>query len=225
MGSPSLGGMQLGEWLGSQQGSAALQQRTEGRRAIYLPHHHTYTLEKTFGQKISWGLPENDVFLFEEQTTSVQNVVAMNCPRPSPVALPYAAAFSFQEEYRWIQDDSWAVKPSSFLHRKGLIFLLNPSVQSPGPGPLLQVYQAVDKLKQGHRPAWSSTSDVHPRPSCCVHPSPSSRTQNKFTSPHFTHFSSSAREKLHSEAMAAKIASPLKFLWLFLRQRRENGCM
>lgn len=133
MGSPSLGGMQLGEWLGSQQGSAALQQRTEGRRAIYLPHHHTYTLEKAFGQKISWGLPENDVFLFEEQTTSVQNVVAMNCPRPSPVALPCAAAFSFQEEYRWIQDDSWVVKPSS-LHRKGLIFLLNPSVQSPGPG-------------------------------------------------------------------------------------------
>lgn len=94
----------------------------------------------------------------------------MNFPRPSPVALPCAAAFSFQEEYRWIQDDSWAVKPSSFLHRKGLIFLLNPSVQSPGPGPLLQVYRAVAKLKQGHRPAWSSTSDMQPRPSFCVHP-------------------------------------------------------
>lgn len=73
MGSHSFGGMQLAR-LGSQhqaRGSAALQQRTEGRRAIYLPHHHTYTLEKTFGQKISWGLPENDIFLFEEQTTSV----------------------------------------------------------------------------------------------------------------------------------------------------------
>lgn len=224
MRSPSLGGMQPAR-LGSQhqaRGSAALQQRTEGRRAIYLPHRHTYTLEKAFGQKISWGLPKNDTFLFEEQTTSVQNVVAMNCPRPSPVALPCAAAFSFQEEYRWIQDDSWAVKPSSFLHRKGLIFPVEPFSTVTRPRLWLNRSKGTDLPEVAPQ---TCTQD-HPFVSILLCPSfPLQQNTEQLYLSSLHSLQQQCQRKAAQRGDSGENCLSFKFLWLFLRQRRENGCM